>query len=104
MINNASIFLREKPYSSFIKEISGDDLEFENNILTIIREEFLGEAERYNKSFKEQSYTEASNSVHKIKHKISLLSLHKGLEIDSVYEIALKLGNTDLHNNFIEIL
>ena len=94
----------EKPNLSLIKEISGNDIEFENNILDIIKLEFPEEVKLFKTNFEEKNYLEASNNIHKIKHKISLLGLEKGLETASAYEIALKQGNIELHDNFIEIL
>lgn len=94
----------EKPNLSLIKEISGNDIEFENNILEIIKLEFPEEVNLFKTNFEQKNYIEASNNIHKIKHKISLLGLEKGLETASVYEIELKQGNIKLHDNFIEIL
>jgi HPt (histidine-containing phosphotransfer) domain-containing protein len=94
----------EKPNLSFIKEIAGDDEEFQNSILDIIKKEFPEEAKMFNQNFASKDYNEAANNVHKLKHKISLLGLEKGLEIASAFEIDLKKGKTQLHNNFLEIL
>ena len=94
----------EQPNLSVIKEISGDDSEFEQNLLDIIKKEYPEEVELFNKNFKANNFNEASNNVHKIKHKISLLGLEKGFETASKFEIQLKEGNFKLHNNFLEIL
>jgi len=94
----------ELPNLSVIKEISGDDIDFQNSILDIIKLEFPEEVRLFKENFKAKNYDETSNNVHKIKHKISLLGLKKGLTIASEYEIALKEGNIKLHNNFLEIL
>ncbi|MGY8909410.1 MAG: Hpt domain-containing protein [Flavobacteriales bacterium] len=94
----------EKPNLSLIKEISGNDIEFENNILDIIKLEFPEEVKIFKTNFKDKKYLEASNNIHKIKHKISLLGLEKGLETASAFEIELKQGNIKLHHSFIEIL
>ncbi|MDD7915382.1 Hpt domain-containing protein [Polaribacter ponticola] len=94
----------EKPNLSFIKEIAGDDIEFQNSILEIIKKEFPDEVEQYHQNFSSKKYKEAANNVHKIKHKISLLGLVKGLELASEFELQLKNENTELHENFIEIL
>jgi HPt (histidine-containing phosphotransfer) domain-containing protein len=94
----------EEPNLSFIKEIAGEDEEFQNNLLAIIKKEFSVEAEMYKVNFVAKNYTEAANDVHKIKHKISLLGLKKGLETASHLESQLKNGETKFHNNFLEIL
>lgn len=94
----------EKPNLSLIKEIAGNDIEFQNSILEIIKKEFPEEVDLFKQNFNSKNYIEASNNVHKIKHKISLLGLQKGLEIASEFEIALKEENIQLHNNFLEVL
>ena len=97
-------FVMEQPGLSVIKEISGDDIDFENSILEIIKKEFPEEVEEFTENYKLENYVEASHNVHKVKHKISLLGLEQGLEIASVFELALKKGDTQLHSNFLEIL
>ncbi len=94
----------EQPNLSVIKEISGDDIEFQNSILDIIKIEFPSEVISFKENFKANNLVEAANNVHKIKHKISLLGLHKGLELASEFEILLKEGNTTLHQNFLDVL
>lgn len=94
----------EQPNLSLIKEISGNDIDFQNNILEILKKEFPEEVSLFKENFIQKNYIEASNNVHKIKHKISLLGLEKGLEIASAYEIELKDGDIKLHNNFLEII
>lgn len=94
----------EQPNLSLIKEISGNDITFQNSILEIIKKEFPVEVALFKENFSANNFLEASKNVHKIKHKISLLGLEKGLEIASAYEIALKEGVINLHNNFLEII
>lgn len=94
----------EKPNLSLIKEISGNDIVFENSILEILKKEFPEEVLLFKENFKKNNFLEASKNVHKIKHKISLLGLEKGLEIASAFEISLKEGDLKLHNNFLEII
>lgn len=94
----------EQPNLSVIKEISGNDIDFQNSILEIIKNEFPDEVNIFKNNFNKQNYTEASKNVHKIKHKISLLGLQKDFEIATEFEMNLKEGNTKLHHNFLEIL
>lgn len=94
----------EKPNLSLIKEISGNDIVFENSILEILKKEFPEEVLLFKENLKKNNFLEASKNVHKIKHKISLLGLEKGLEIASAFEISLKEGDLKLHNNFLEII
>jgi HPt (histidine-containing phosphotransfer) domain-containing protein len=46
----------------------------------------------------------ASNNVHKLKHKISLLGLEESYALANQHELNLKEGNNTLHNNFSAIL
>lgn len=94
----------ELPNLSVIKEISENDIEFQNSILEILKTEFPQEVDLYKHNFESKNYLEASNNVHKLKHKISLLGLSKGLQTATEYELALKNGNIELHNDFIDIL
>lgn len=94
----------ELPNLSVIKEISENDMEFQNSILEILKTEFPEEVDLYKQNFESKNYLEASNNVHKLKHKISLLGLKKGLQIATEYEMALKKKNIDLHTDFIKIL
>jgi HPt (histidine-containing phosphotransfer) domain-containing protein len=94
----------EQPNLSVIKEISGNDSEFESSILEILKTEFPKEVKLFKENFENKNYLEAANDVHKIKHKISLLGLEKGLNTATDFEKALKEGDTKLHNNFLEIL
>jgi HPt (histidine-containing phosphotransfer) domain-containing protein len=94
----------EVPNLSFIKEIAGEDVEFQNSILEIIKKEFPEEVNSFTENFALKNYKEATSNVHKIKHKISLLGLETGFEIASEFEKDLKKGNIALHKDFLEIL
>lgn len=94
----------EKPNLSVIKEIAGDDLDFQQNLLEIIKKEFPEEVEDFKKNMASKNYDEASNNVHKIKHKISLLGLVQSFELATNFEKQLKNSQTQLHHKFIEIL
>lgn len=94
----------EQPNLVFIKEIVGDDEAFKKNLLEIIKKEFPEEVKLFTKNFSKRKYNEASNNVHKLKHKISLLGLKEGFDLASDFENELKESNTRLHSDFLEIL
>lgn len=94
----------EKPNLKLIKEISGNDLDFENNLLKILKKEFREEVNLYNKNLNDKNYGELHQAIHKLKHKISLLGLSKGLEIATLYEEEVKNGNIKHHNEFEKVL
>lgn len=94
----------ETPNLTVIQAIAEDDKEFQDEILSILKKEFAIETENFKKHFEAKRYSEASDSVHKLKHKISLVGLEKGLILAATYEKALKKGDIKLHEKFIDIL
>ncbi|SDS47567.1 Hpt domain-containing protein [Polaribacter sp. KT25b] len=94
----------EQPNLVFIKEIVGDDAAFQESLLEIIKKEFPEEVKLFIKNFSQKKYEEASNNVHKLKHKISLLGLKEGFDMATDFENELKEGKTTLHSSFLEIL
>lgn len=94
----------EQPSLAVIQEIADNDLDFQNSIVAILKKEFVEEAALYYKCFEAQNFEETSDIVHKLKHKISLLALHEGVEFAAKHEKELKKGNIDLHQEFAKIL
>ncbi len=94
----------EIPNLLYIKELSGGDISFEESIITILKKEFPEEVLLFSENFKNKNYTETANNVHKIKHKISILGLEKGLELASKFEMELKKEQTGLYEQFVNIL
>lgn len=96
--------MEEQPSLKVIEEISDNDLDFQNNLIEILKKEFVVEVEQYKKHFESKSFNEAADCVHKLKHKISLLALEQGLITAATFEKELKKGNTELHQKFMGIL
>lgn len=94
----------ENPNLKVIKEIAGDDVDFQNSILDIIKKEFPEEVNLFSKNFNDKNFSEAAGNVHKLKHKIGLLGLENGLKTATAFEKDLKKGITKLHENFLEVL
>ena len=94
----------EQPNFTYISQLSGGDKVFEEKIFKVLKMEFPGERETYLNNIVKANFDLASHSVHKIKHKISLLGLMKSYELASEHEINLSEGNAMLHDNFNEIL
>ena len=94
----------EQPNLSLIKEIAGNDKDFQNSIFSILKKEFPLERDLYIENFGAKDYAKASDDVHKLKHKISLLGLAQGFEIATKYEKELRDNNTDLHVSFVQVL
>lgn len=94
----------ERPNLSYIKEIAGGNKEFEKKFLSIVQVEFPRERASYNDLILNEEYEEASKVVHKIKHKLGILSLNEGYQVAIAYETELKSGNLELRSIFEEIL
>jgi hypothetical protein len=80
----------EKPNVIYIEELSEGDMEFKKKIISIIKKEFPLEVLEYRNSMKNNNFLNASEKVHKLKHKISILGLEKGYELATNFEKELK--------------
>jgi HPt (histidine-containing phosphotransfer) domain-containing protein len=96
--------MKENYNLSYLKELSDGDKNFENKLLDILKAEFPLEIKEYNTNIKLGFFTIASENVHKLKHKISILGLEKSYIIAAKYEIELKSNNLGLQHEFEEIL
>ncbi|OEK08152.1 histidine kinase [Flavivirga aquatica] len=94
----------ETPNLSYINSLSGGDKAFEKQLITIIKSEFPKEKDVYFKNIESDNFTEASENVHKIKHKISILGLEKSYAIAVDYENNLKTSNLEGKVDFETIL
>jgi HPt (histidine-containing phosphotransfer) domain-containing protein len=94
----------ETPNLNYIKELSGGDKEFEENILIVLKKEFPEECLLFNENFDKKDYNEAANNVHKLKHKISILGLKDGLELASRFEKDLKKSDFKLYKDYLNVL
>ncbi len=94
----------ETPNLSYIHSLSGGDKEFEQELLSVLKEEFPIEKQVYQKSIEEKKYKNAAENVHKLKHKISILGLEKSYQTANTYENQLKEDNLSLQNEFDAIL
>lgn len=94
----------ETPNLVFIKKLSEGDQLFENNILDILKKEFLEECNEFNNNISEKNYDKAAFNVHKIKHKIGLLGMQDAFELSTNFENELKKEEIKLHPSFLEIL
>ena len=94
----------DKPNLNYIKKLSGGDTIFEEKIISILKEEFPIEKESYENSIKSNDFAAATEIVHKMKHKISILGLEKSYNIVTEYEKNLNEGNNILALEFKLIL
>ena len=85
----------EVPNTNYIKQLAGDDIEFEKQFITILKEEFPTECKEYFEYLENGSYKETALMVHKIKHKFNILGLEESYNLAQNYEAELLLNKTD---------
>ena len=84
--------------------MSRGDHSFVQKMIEVIKNEFSDEVDVYKNNFESNNFKFASENVHKIKHKISILGLEKSYTLANEHENKLKEGNLGLHDDFCEIL
>ena len=96
--------MMEKPNSNYINQLSGDNEDFKARITGILKRELPEEVEVYHEHIITKNYKLAAESVHKLKHKISILGLEKSYYIAEEFENNLKEKSTKLQSEFESIL
>ena len=94
----------EEPNLSYINQLSGGDEAFKTKLITIIKTEFPQEKTIYFKNLTAKNFKEASENVHKLKHKISILGLEKSYAIAADFENNLKKNKEVGKEEFDNIL
>ncbi len=94
----------EKPNRIYLEQLSDGDIEFENQIISIIKKEFPIEVLEYQNSIESNNFLKTAENVHKLKHKISILGLEKGYELAAEFEKELKSGMKTQQVSFEKIL
>lgn len=94
----------DSPNLNYIKEVSAGNLEFEEKFYDIIKTEFPEELNTYFDAMSQNDTDMAAKVVHKIKHKLGILSMNNAYQLAIDHEEALKNGNKELENPFKEVL
>lgn len=94
----------EQPNSEYINQLAGDNQEFKLKVISILKRELPEEIELYQNYIGSNNYLQAAESVHKLKHKVSILGLEKSYYIAEEYEDNLKENSTNLQSDFEAIL
>ncbi|OWP85024.1 histidine kinase [Flavobacterium davisii] len=94
----------EEPNESYIKQLSGDNVEFRTKIISVIKKELPEEITAYKDSIKALKFQIAASCVHKLKHKISVLGMEKSYYLAEEFEINLLKQSTNLQVEFETIL
>jgi hypothetical protein len=96
--------MMEQANLNYINELCGDDFDFKIKIISILKKELPEEIIVYNGCKKNINFRLMADSVHKLKHKISLLGLEKSYYIAGKFEENLKNNSTNLQSDFEGIL
>ncbi len=96
--------MEQKPNLNYIKELSGDDIEFEMKFISVLKEEIPLERKEYQKAIDANKFKETAEIVHKLKHKLNILSLTEDYKLAVLYEEDLKKGDDKLKDKFLTIL
>ncbi len=94
----------EQPNISYIDQLSGGDKAFKDKLITIIKAEFPSEKKVYFENIEAKNFKKASENVHKIKHKISILGLEKSYAKAADFENNLKENSDEGKEMFKNIL
>lgn len=94
----------DKPNFDYFKQIAATDLEFQNQIIEILKNEFPQEKQLFYKSYFENDFQTSAEIVNKINQKIGVLGMHKSKVLATQFEENLKIKKTELFNDFDEIL
>jgi hypothetical protein len=94
----------EKPNMEYLEDLAGDDTVFKQRFIALIKTELPVEIKQYHTNLLNHLLREASEDVHKIKHKINILGLPKSYEIASIHEEELRQGNSSSMLEFTVIL
>jgi len=94
----------EQANSEYIDQLSGDNVEFRKKIIEILKRELPEEVGTYFDQIQNKNYLLAAESVHKLKHKISILGLNKSYYIAEQFEDNLKVNSTELLSDFDAII
>jgi len=94
----------EQPNTEYIDKLSGDNTEFKNKLITILKKELPEEINSYSTLIESGKFENAAESVHKLKHKLSILSLSQSYGLAEQFEKNLRQNNTELQDDFESIL
>lgn len=94
----------EIPNLLYIEQLSGDNLEFKNKMINILKTELPYEINYYKVELEKKNFLIAAQVVHRLKHKIAILGLEKSYYLAETFEENLKNKNTQLQNEFEFIL
>lgn len=96
--------MEQQPNLNYIHELSGDDKEFELKFINVLKEEIPLEKQEYINAITNKDFKATASIVHKLKHKLNILSLTDDYNLAVTFEEALKKEDSSLEDNFLIIL
>ena len=94
----------ETPNINYIIQLSDGDLDFQNELISIIKREFPEEVKLFNSHALSRDFSDLADCVHKLKHKISLMGLKCSYGVANQYEEELRKGINLKQKDFETIL
>lgn len=92
----------ELPNLEYLEQMADGDLEFINEIFSVLKREIPIEHKKYQELIANNAFMEAAALVHKIKHKFIIIGLKESYESANEHESMLKKGKATLHTKFLE--
>lgn len=94
----------DEPNMNYIQQLADGDTEFEQQFVTILKEELPKEKEQYLDAFNKADYKQASELVHKLKHKFNILGMENAYHLSVKFEDELKANTIGLNLEFLKVL
>lgn len=94
----------EQPNFNYIDQLADGCNDFKNEVIIVLKKELPEEIDFYQKHIENGNLIYAAEAVHKLKHKVSLLSLEKSYYIAQEFENNLKENKLTLQKEFEMVL
>ncbi|TRO63342.1 Hpt domain-containing protein [Christiangramia sabulilitoris] len=94
----------EQPNLSYIHQLSGGDKAFEARLMEVVKRELPEESQTWRDNISSGNLDDAASSVHKLKHKISILGLEESYRFAETYEDELREGFNIRQEEFEKLL
>ncbi|MAU16983.1 MAG: histidine kinase [Muricauda sp.] len=96
--------MKETPNLEYVDKLAEGDEAFRQKFIAILKEELPKEKIEYHDTIKSSLLQEASEHVHKIKHKLNVLGMHNAYTMAVQHENELRNGEQSFKEEFLSIL
>ena len=94
----------EQPNIEYFEKLSNNNVSFKQKLIDIVKYEFPLELSDYESLIKNDQLKEASEIVHKLKHKIGVLGMTNSYVLAETFEHSLRDGGTENQAEFESVL